>query len=294
MRIVNNNPVVGSRRSTAQLQSIAAQLVPARERAITGIATNRPSDAPGRWGAIYGLREEHENQAVYQHNIGRATDVLSVADDVLGSASNVLQQAWERGIQLSSESWNTETRTAAASEIRELREELVGLANTRLGDRSLFAGDAWGQAAFDDAGNYLGSTATQSAQIGKGNDVLVAIDGSEVFQGGVDVFSALSDLEAALTADDPAAVRDLLPTLEDAFQQVVKGRQEVGYRQARVDDTTVVSEGLASMLEDRLYTATAADPAQAYTELANLTTTYEAALQVTAQSSGAKLFDLLR
>jgi flagellar hook-associated protein 3 FlgL len=294
MRIVNNNPLLGMQRTTSHLQRIAGRLAGAQERAITGIAVSRPSDAPGRWEGVHGLRADRADQEVWQHNLGRASDVLDVAEGVLGSASDTVQRAWERAIQLSSEVWDTQTRQEAAQEVAGLREELLGYANTRVGDRGLFSGDAWGGDAFDAAGAYVGAAATQAARIGRDSDVLLAIDGSAVFGGGVDVFATLADLEAALAADDPAAVGATLPGLQEAFEQIVGARQEVGYRQARVNDAVVVTEGLAALLDERLYEATAADPATAYTELASLTTSYEAALQVTAQSSGARLFDLLR
>jgi flagellar hook-associated protein 3 FlgL len=219
--------------------------------------------------------------------------VLDVSESVLGSASITVQRAWERAIQLSSDTFDTQARTEAAQEVAGLREELLSYANTRLDDRSLFAGDAWAGDAFDAAGTYLGGAATGAARIGSG-DVMLAIDGSAVFSGGIDIFATLTDLEAALAADDPTAVGALLPALQDAYEQLVGARQEVGYRQSRVDDAVSVSESLAALLDERLYAATAAEPAEAYTEFVSLTTTYEAALQVTAQSSGSRLFDLMR
>lgn len=294
MRIVTNNPLFSAARSTAQLQAISARLHVAQDRAITGLEVNRPSDAPGRWAEIHGLASDRADQDVWRTNAGRALDVLDVADGTLASAADTVQVAWERAIQLANSNYSAEERANTAVEIAGLRESLVAFANTEVAGKRLFAGDAYDGPAFDAAGTYLGGPATQAAQVSRTASVLVAIDGSTVFSGPVDAFAALSDLEAALLANDPTAITASIDNLKAAHTQLVGAREEIGFRQERVNDAVAVADALSATLDTRLYAATAADPAEAYTNLAALQTSYEAALQVVAGSSGTKLFDYLR
>ena len=60
--------------------------------------------------------------------------------------------------------------------------------------RYLFAGTAYDGEAFDDTGAYLGNTDEPETKIGANATLRTGWDGSQVFQGAVDVFSILEDL----------------------------------------------------------------------------------------------------
>lgn len=294
MEIIRRNPLFTATRTISTLQDLAARLGRAQEQAITGSRVNRPSDAVGRWASLHGLSADRADQSVWLEGADRAQDLMDVAESTLGSASSTMQRAWERAIQLANGTYSTEERTAAAAEIRGLRDELVGLANTRVGDRFLFSGDSYDAAAFDATGAYLGTTATSEIRVGRDQGVAVGLDGGQVFQGGVDAFQALTDLEAALAADDAVAVGASITNLEASHGQLVDWRSRIGFRQNQIADARVVSENLSSLLDERLSAATEIDPAAAYTELGALQTSYEAALRITAAGAGTNLFQLLR
>lgn len=292
--IVRNNVLYSAERSASRLAAIRERLDRATEVAISGTDLSRPSDAAGDWNTLHGLSAKLQDQSVWLHNADRARDVLDTADSALSSVTEVLTRAREKAVQLSNETYGSSERTSAAADVRSMREELMSLANTKLGDRWVFSGDAFDGAAFDAAGVYQGATATATTLVGEGRDVATTFDGGDVFQGAVDVFQVLSDLEAALTANDPVAVAAALDPLEAAQQHVIEAREELGARQVLVDDSTAVAENLAVLLEQRLTDHTTVDPTAALTRLTELQTSYQSALQVTASASGTKLFDFLR
>ena len=289
---IRQNVLFDSKRSSERISNIAARLADAQLRAITGEKVHAPSDAPGRWASLHGMQSGIADQEVWKEGADRAQDVLDVAESTLGSAGSLVQRAAERAVQLSSESYSAEERATAAAEIAAIRDALVSLANTKLGDRSVFAGDAYDGAAFDASGTYQGSTASQAIRIGASEEVEVALDGSQVF--GPDVFAALTDLEAALAGNDASAVNGTIDRLNAAHGKLVSSRSDLGTRQLRVDDARTVSTSLSTLLAGRLSNAVAADPVEAFTEFAALQTSYEAALQITAKTAGTKLFDMLR
>jgi flagellar hook-associated protein 3 FlgL len=292
--IVRNNPLFSAQQSAARLASVRARLDRASSVAISGTDLQRPSDAAGLWSNLHGLAAGIGDQQTWVENAGRARQVLDTADAALGSVTDLVNRARERAVQLSSDTYSDDERSAAAIEIRSLREDLLGLANTKLAGRSVFAGDAFDGAAFDATGAYVGAAATSATLVGDQQAVETTFDGSSVFQGGVDVFQVLTDLEAALVANDPDAVAATLDPLEAARAQVVAARQEVGYRGMRVDDAVAVATNLALLLEGRLTDSTSVDPTEALTQLAQLQVSYQSALQVTAAGSSTKLFDFLR
>jgi flagellar hook-associated protein 3 FlgL len=294
MDTIRRNPLFVAHQTTSRIQSLVGKMSRAQLVAITQVKVHAPSDAPGRWSELHGLQSAVADHEVWGANLDRTQGWIDTAESTLAESSTVLQQAMERAVQLSSFMYNGGQREEAATEVAELHKTLVGLANTRVGGRSLFAGDAFDGAAFDDSGNYVGGPATTRAQIGPDDYLSVSIDGSDVFKGDVDVFGALADLQAALANNDPDAVAGTLDTLQAAHTQIVRARQEMGYRQAHVSDAREVTQSLSVMLEEQLGMAVGADPAESYSELMSLQTSYQAALQMVANSSGSKLFDFLR
>lgn len=292
--IVRHNPLFSAQQSAARLAAVRAKLERATDVALTGTDVSRPSDAAGRWQTLHGLSASIRDQQTWLDNGLAAQDLFATADQALGSAHDLLNRARERAVQFASETYSADQRTAGATEIASLRDDLLGLANTTVAGRALFAGDAYDGAAFDATGAYVGGPATSTSRIAENQDVGTTFDGSAVFQGGVDVFQVLSDLEAALSANDPTAVAATLDTLDAAQLQLTAARQEVGYRQVRVDDAAAVATNLSLLLEGRLTEHTSVDPTAAFTDLAQLQTTYQSALQVTASGSGTKLFDFLK
>ncbi|MEQ1568379.1 MAG: hypothetical protein ABMA64_22270 [Myxococcota bacterium] len=294
MQITRKTLLFDATRTIARFSSISARLTTAQDRAATGLAILRPSDAPAQWAQVHGLASAITDHQRWGLNMDRAEAVYDAADAALDEAENIVTRAIERAVQAASQSLPTFDRTAMAPEIAGMREDLLRLANTRVAERYVFGGDDYADVPFDDLANYQGSTASQSVLIAHDTDVELALDGQEVFKGNGDIFQLFSDFEAALNNDDSAAVAALLPQLEDARTHMVAMRQDVGFRQARVSDTRVINESMSTLLTTRYQAAVEVDPTTAYTDLATIQTSYEAALQVTAASSGSKLFDFLR
>jgi flagellar hook-associated protein 3 FlgL len=294
MLITRNNPILDASQTIARFQAITARRERAEQVAVSGIAVERPSDAAGRWELIHAIRAALSDQQRWQRGMDMAEDMLLTADGVFDTASNALQSAIALAIQFASETYDAPERAAAAPSITAIRDDLLAVANTRVGDRYIFAGDDFHGAAFDASGAYLGSAASSAVQIGDGVDVQSVIDGSSVFASSSNVFGVLNDLVTALQTNDTAAIAATIDPLRQAAAQVAQSWSEVGYRLDRISDARVLASSLELVMQERLETNTGADMPEAFTNLTLLQTTYEAALQVTASaSSGARLFNLI-
>jgi flagellar hook-associated protein 3 FlgL len=293
MQIYRNSLVLNSQQTISRFRAITAKLERAQQIATSGLSVVRPSDAAGKWKLIHGMRSSLADQERWKKSVDGVEDLLLTADSTFSAVSDLLTRAVELATQYASETYSADDRAAAAPEVSQLGLDLVALANSDFGGRYLFAGDAYDARPFTDAGVYVGAGATSSVQVGANVDVLATIDGSQAFTGGVDVFAALNDFADALTANDTAAIAAAIDTLEEASSQVSLAWSDVGYRLSRLEDARTVAENFELVLQERLSLATEADTAEAFTTLSALQTNYEAALQVTASSSGALLFQLL-
>lgn len=282
--------------STAQLElsALHEQLYEAEVTALTGLEVTRPSDAPSLMSQIEDVKSSLADQEVYAGNIDQTLGIYSVSEQALDEAHNTLTRAMEIAVQMSSETYDSDARVGAADEVDRLLEELVALANTEYAGRYVFAGTAYDSAAFDDAGTYLGSSDVPSTAISTSSSLQTGFDGGELFTGTVDSFGVLTQLSDALRADDPEGVADLLDDLQLGLDQLVDGRERMGHLWNQAEDAQLATDALGLSYAERLDSLVAADPTEAYTELANLQTSYEAALSVSGQLMGQSLFDYIR
>jgi flagellar hook-associated protein 3 FlgL len=160
-----------------------------------------------------------------------------------------------------------------------------------VGDRHLFAGSSYDVPPFDSTGTYVGDTDEPEILIGTENWVQAGWDGSEVFQGSVDVFQVLADLSTALNANIPGDVRALLSDIDTGLEQTIAAHQDVGWAFAKTDDAMVLAEHLEVDFTQHLSALVDADPAESYLRLQEAQMAYSAALQVAAGGMSMGLFD---
>jgi flagellar hook-associated protein 3 FlgL len=191
---------------------------------------------------------------------------------------------------MSNEHYSAQDRQAAALEVQELRGQMVLLANTELGGRYLFSGDAIDTQAFDTAGNYQGSTDKPETLVGDDTWVQVGWDGSEVFQGTVDIFQVLDDLDTALSTNDPDQVFALISDIQAAGEQAITSRQEVGWQYARSEDGEILAENLTAEFSGHLEAMVGTDEAAVYMALQQARYSFQSAMQVAAAGMNLSLF----
>jgi flagellar hook-associated protein 3 FlgL len=278
-----------------RLHELKARLREAEEQAETGRKVSSPEDAPELWIAISRLRAESYDQKNYAETASRGLTWLAAAETSIRSVTDLLKKIKERAIQFGNEAMDPESRIAAANEMNEIYDEMVALANTQIEGRFIFSGTRLGTEPFDGAtamvaGSYLGAREEPTVQVGRDSRVSVGFDGEQVFQGTINTFEVIQNLQAALAADDPDAVRGLVDSVQAAFDQAVIWTEEVGFRSANIDDAVQLAESMEVYTLTQLDSLVSADPAEAYMSVAQLRTTYESAMQVIGQTLGPNLF----
>jgi flagellar hook-associated protein 3 FlgL len=271
------------RKLSAQLQTLSVQ-------AGSGLSITRPSDAPADMAALMKLREALSDQDVWGANANLGMTLMNVADSALDAANNTLDSTLETAVAMASETYNADDRAEAADEIRALKEQLVALSNTEYSGRYIFAGTDYGGPAYDEAGNYLGSSTEPTVVIDANSSESTGFDGSQIFG---DAMAVMDDLIAALEADDPTGISEMTDDIQSALDTVSLWRQRVGHRFNRFDDALVMTENMSANLTVRLEDVAGIDETEVYTRLAQVQTAYEAALQVTSNGMNTNMFDFI-
>ncbi|MFC5740475.1 flagellar hook-associated protein FlgL [Dyella tabacisoli] len=151
----------------------------------TGKRINQPSDDPV--GAARALELSHmtADSAQYQRNIASANARLGIEDQSLSSSTDVLNRVRTLVLQGSNGSQTDQTRGDIATELTQLRQQLLGLANAKDGQGDyLYAGNQTGTEPFawqNNAVSYLGDNGQRMVAAGPGMQVATGDPGSAVF-----------------------------------------------------------------------------------------------------------------
>lgn len=181
--------------STSQIhqQSVSAMLEKQVEMAKTQqqLATGRriltPQDDPAGTVRVLAFEEVRSTVNQYQRNAEAATASLSIEESALEGVANVLQRARELALQGNNDTLNDQDRQSIVFELRELRSQLIQIANTKDGSGDhLFAGYQIGTQPFsqDASGaiTYNGDQGQRYVQIGADRQVAMSDSGSALFR----------------------------------------------------------------------------------------------------------------
>jgi flagellar hook-associated protein 3 FlgL len=222
---------------------------------------NRPSDDPAGVERLLEWKTVRGDIARYQGQIQQTSQWLRMTDLVLGRAADLVGQAAElaEGNVCSDEA----NRQNAIRALEAIESELFTLANTRCGERCLFAGSAAGVVPFvrdtDAFGNpivrYDGNDESLVATIGGNATLEYSVSGTEAFvQGGRSLFQVLAELKSALGSGDGAAIGQLRVELEGFRRQTTQVQSISGVRQQRLQSAaahlSVLDQKLSGLMDD--------------------------------------------
>jgi flagellar hook-associated protein 3 FlgL len=271
------------------LGSLQEQHAAASRRALTGSKIEAPSSDPGGAAELVRVKSAQNQAGAQRGAIANARGDVELAEGALTEASDLLARARELALQGRNGSLRGEDRANLAEQVKQIREQLVGIANTRGTRGYIFAGTQTATVPFDAAGAFSGDAGSQVIQIGNGAPTAVGVSGSQAFTaaGGRDVFADLENLRAALAANDDAAVGATLDGLEASHKQVVNERARAGLTLERLETSDAALEQLELSLGKREHQVAAADPFEAYSSLQALGQSIEQAIAV-----GRRIFDM--
>lgn len=152
----------------------------------TGKRITTAADDPNATSAILTLKQSLETTEQYQNNADMGISRLNIEETTLRGSIDILQRIRELAIQGNNDSQSIESRHSIALEMRELLDEMIGIANTRdqNGDY-IYAGNQVKAQPFSrlstGAYNYQGDEGQRNIQIGSGKQVAVGDHGKGVF-----------------------------------------------------------------------------------------------------------------
>ncbi len=160
-----------------------------QEQVATGKRINRLSDDPAAALQILPLRNDLRNLDQMVGNVALARETLNTGAASLEDASSLMQRVRELTTQAANGTLSSGDRESIGAEVDQLLNQLVGIGNSRRGDRFLFGGTETGNAPFSvvsDAGGtrvvYNGNRQSLDVEVAPGVRTALNIPGDGIFQ----------------------------------------------------------------------------------------------------------------
>lgn len=283
-------------RSYAALQISQGRLAKTQEQLSTGRVLNRPSDSPTDTTSAMRMRSSIAEQHQFQRNAEDGLGWLGTIDSTLTSVIGQVSRAKNLGIQaVNAVSMNPAARDALATEIDQLREQLISEANTTYLGRPVFGGVVPGTTAYDASGSFVGVAGTVQRAVAPGTKVQVNVNGPDAFgPAGASVMDNLADLSNAIRSGDVAGIQTQLANLDVAHTRVTSTLADVGTKYNRLDRAVQGAQDNVLSLTGSLSEIENVDLAKATLDLGMYEVAYKAGLSATARLVQPSLADFLR
>ncbi|UMG92944.1 flagellar hook-associated protein FlgL [Nocardioides sp. TF02-7] len=279
------------------LQNGLGRLARVQEQLSTGRVLNRPSDDPADTTAAMRLRSSIAHQQQYARNAEDGLGWLAQVDATLGTVTDSVRRARELALQgASSGTAGATAREALATEVEEIRDGVLSLANATYLGRPVFGGVVGaGGTAYDATGTYVGLPGDVERRVADGVTVQVDVDGRTVFgDGAASVFAELDGLATALRAGDAAGITTSLDALAARLDTVLAARTAAGTRYDRLERAALAATDAAQSLTGSLAEIENTDLPRAVVDLQLQEVAYQAALSATQRVLQPSLLDFLR
>lgn len=267
-----------------------------QDQLATGKKINRPSDDPvvAMKGMHYRTNLTEVEQ--YQRNISEAYQWMENSEAGIEQGTQVLQRVRELMVQASNGTNSPDDLKAIGSEIKQLKEDLVGSANTQVAGKFIFNGTQTKTApVILNADGTVSVNIDSSAfeiEVSKDVKLRANINNDNVFN--KELFDVMSSIEQALTSGDMSGSSDMISNLDDRLDVMNAERSELGARfnrleliEDRVGKQEVVATRILSDNED-------ADMERVIMDLKTQESVHRAALSVGARIIQPTLMDFLR
>lgn len=262
-----------------------------------------PSDDPA--GTSHSMRLHSDLQQTRQHraNLSSATSWLEATDSVLNEVGSALHRAKDLAVYGANGVLPQEARDALASEVDQVLQHMVDLANSTYAGLYLFSGNKTLTKPYELTGgavsSYAGDDGAREYEIATGVTLAVNVVGRDLFGDpgtGVDgIFGALIQLRDALEAGDLATIGgDALAKLDESLNALLEVRADVGARINRLQLAAARMHELELNVEQLIGDNENVDIARAIIDLKVSENSYRSALASGARIIQPSLIDFLR
>jgi len=272
------------------------------EQLSSGKLFQMPSDAPIKVADSMNYKSQLNRNEQYQRNTDQADNWLNTTESSLKNGNEVMQRARELTIYASNDSLTSKDRESIAKEVKQLRDELIDISRTKLGDSYIFSGQQTDKEPFAISENtdgtidtfaYNGDDAPIKRRLNENVEMDINLTGKDIFETEI---SDLDDLYAKLSSGTATGedISTSLNPMDEAVNKFTELRAEIGGKlkrtsnlKSRLEAGEIHLKQLKSQNED-------SDLAEVITNLKMEENVYRASLASGARIMQQSLVDFIR
>ncbi|MEG0371068.1 MAG: flagellar hook-associated protein FlgL [Clostridium sp.] len=319
-RVMVNNFIHNLNRNNKAKVDVQMQLT-------TGHKVSRPSDDPFVVTRTMELKASIAANERYKQNIEEGTGWTDTQEMAMGQVNDVLQKVRELTVKGANGTLADADKQAITSQLTQLKEQLVEIANTSYDGRYILSGQKTTEKPFvisdgvitDAGGNlipkgtvvYKGSNEGLSKELAPGVSIDIGINGADFFKGKYTdpavtakqdsngMFSTIDKIISSLggtptTPPTTQTTSELIGTLDGNRENIATIRSECGARQNRLEDMGAKNDSETFNMTTLLSKTYDIDVAEKYMESKVLESVYQASLNVGARVLQPSILDFLR
>ena len=276
----------------------------------------RPSDNPMGNIQVLEIDSKMADNSQYIKNANYALFNLSFTEKALEQLVDTLGRVKELAIGMASNTYNKTNRQHANKEVRQLRDQVLSIANRRVGNRFIFGGFKTLERPFDFNGDYRGDEGSISLEVRKDFFIKTNLHGKEVFfndgarnlwegpsgrslasakeapQEGI--FTHLDALIIALDANDSGTIQNLLPKFDQEAERIMGLRTGIGALENSIVNSKGDIEKENIRFEERKSEISDADIFKLFSDISQQKRVLQATHQASAGLLNRSLLDFLR
>lgn len=291
------------RQGTNSILDQQTRLFETQNQLSTGKRINSPSDDPISAARLLGLSESARTTEQYQENILTAQSRLELEEGALAAVGDALLRVRELAVAGQNTTYGPAERNALALEVRQLADEVLGLANRKQANgQFMFAGYQVQTVPFSETApgvfSYAGDTGQRLIQVGPARQIADGDSGQAVFMdiadggGGFEsVFATLETLASELEANVSNVAT--IDQLDRAMEHLVGFRATTGARLNALESQQTINDSLLLQLEVTRSGIEDLDFAEAASRLSQQSLTLQAAQQAFVRVQDLSLFNFL-
>ena len=279
-----------------QLNDVSSDIINLQSQIGTGKRILKPSDDPIGSAKLVQLSSNMSELEAYKSNMTYGRSIVQTTLTSLDQLLNVLSRLHEIAVQQRGANASSQTRKSAAVEVQNAFEEIIQIANSKLGDKYIYGGHDSLNPPFQTDGSYVGDSGEFRINIGSNADMKINLSGDEVFSvgnGGVDLFGAVQELLTALQTSDALGIGNSIDSISTAFDHINVKISESGAKLNRLENSSISTAKLAADLQLVLSDTLDTDIAKAIIDMSAKQNIMNAALATASKILNLSLINYL-
>jgi flagellar hook-associated protein 3 FlgL len=280
---------------SADIDNTTSAYTSAQQVVSTGKQINQISDDPGGTMSALTMTALNSQISQFNNNLSSAKDYLTNNEAAMTSVTNLLNQAYQIGVEGANSTTSPAALANLASQITDIQSSLVNIGNTQSSSgQYIFSGQQTNTQPFTAANGtltYAGDSNNINVEVSPGQNMTVNTPGSPLF---TSIYGQLESLKQDLTSGSFSKISNTdIANLKTSMGTVSDLNGQFGAQVDTVTNLTSANTTRSTDLTASISNVVDANMATAIVNMTQAQNAYQAALESTAEASKYNLVDFL-